>query len=331
MVPQVTDGQIVIREFTETDIPQVLDLLNRCFPTRHTVDWWLWKYQKNVFGKSIILVAEVEKRIVGLRGFWRWDLLYKGDILKAVQSVDTCVDAAYRRRGIFTELVEEALRIAKSQGIQLVYNFPGSQSLPGYMKLGWHYVKRGGWYIRPLRPLRVLREYVRGLDGRIQSLVLEFPVGDRSIDLVHASTFVSRIGTHVSGPFLRWRYAQNPMCQYGMTEPTGNPGQNTGIFRINKRGGLRELCLVDIVNYNEGTVGSLVKHAIAAAKSHGADFILMPELGFSGTGTSMLRHGFVLTRSRGFNFVCKALDATIDDFIYDYANWFVTPGNTDTY
>lgn len=322
---------MVIREFRADDLSAALDLLNRSFPTRHTPEWWKWKYDENVFGKSIVLVAEEDGHVIGLRGFWRWEFLYQGQVLKTVQSVDTCVDGEYRRRGIFTQLVQEALRIAGCQGTQFVYNFPGGQSLPGYLKLGWHYVKKIGWYVRPLRSLRTLGACLGWASHERCSLDLAAPLGIEAIERLRLSPVASRISTRVSHEFLAWRYLHHPMFQYGMVRSANGEDRNIGIYRLNLYKGLRELRLVDIINFDQETLTLLMKSVISIARSLQVDYILVPEVGVRTMKWTMARYGFCLTRKRSFNFVCRPVSDASVEFAYDYDNWFVTPGNVDTY
>jgi hypothetical protein len=70
---------IKIRPYKESEKHQVIDLLNTVFQPQEyfsnerSSEWWNWKYERNVFGKSIIIIAEDNDRVVGARIFWAWN------------------------------------------------------------------------------------------------------------------------------------------------------------------------------------------------------------------------------------------------------------------
>jgi len=322
---------LTIREFVSGDLPAVLDLLNGCFATPHTADWWHWKYDANVFGKSIILVAETEGRIVGLRGFWRWDFLRDGQVIKAVQSVDTCVHAAYRRRGIFTQLVLAALERAQRAGVQMVFNFPGRLSLPGYLKLGWRYVKRVSWYGKLLRPWAIGAKCLRPSDRVGSLLEAHSAMTPADIEDLRIAPGTSGMRTHISPAFLRWRYLENPLHEYGIVKPPAGQIDNVGIYRFGLLGSLREVRLIDVLNFNEDDWPCLLKRLTSTGRSLRADYILIPELGFPHMDRVARRHLFFRVPRKGFNLVCRSTAPEIDMALPEYRNWLITPGSTDTY
>ena len=113
-----------------------------------------WKHLDNPFGRSLMLVAESEGTIVGLRAFLRWEFHAAGVLVSAVRAVDTATHPRLRRRGLFSRMTGEALTALEGQS-DLVFNTPNEKSLPGYLKLGWR--EMGGGipiWVRVRRPVR---------------------------------------------------------------------------------------------------------------------------------------------------------------------------------
>src|SRR6056297_600360 len=110
--------------YSDKDIPQILDLLNRVFSKQQHFGlhrdegWWDWKYNQNIFGKAIIIVAKnSQEEIIGLRALWPWELTYKGQIIKAYQPVDTVVAPEYQHKGLFNNMNRMAVEEAKKENV----------------------------------------------------------------------------------------------------------------------------------------------------------------------------------------------------------------------
>lgn len=65
-------------------------------------------------------------------------LWYNGKMILAAQSADTMTHPGYRNMGLFKALANLAYTLCKQEGIGLVFGFPNQNSLPGFIKLGWH-------------------------------------------------------------------------------------------------------------------------------------------------------------------------------------------------
>ena len=93
------------------------------------------QYEENIYGESILVVVYLDKNPVAARGLWRNDLNGK----EAYQPGSTCVLPICRGKGIFTEMTKRAINLLPTDVV--IYNFPNSNSYPGYIKMGWHLVR----------------------------------------------------------------------------------------------------------------------------------------------------------------------------------------------
>ena len=127
------------------------------FASTRSRESWNWKYEKNVFGKPIHIVATSDERIVGFRSFWPWELVCRGQALKAYQPVDTVVHPDYQGQGLFARMNTITVKKAIELKTDVLFNFPNQNSLPGNLKLGWNYVAKLPWLVRPLKPIHLLK------------------------------------------------------------------------------------------------------------------------------------------------------------------------------
>lgn len=128
------------REGSEKDLPAIIDLLKASLGEKSipkSEQLWKWKHWENPFGKSPLIVAEEDEKIIGLRTFLRWEFIHQKKIIKAFRAIDTAVHPAYQGNGIFKSITLALIDQLKSEDVDLIYNTPNSKSLPGYLSMGW--------------------------------------------------------------------------------------------------------------------------------------------------------------------------------------------------
>src|SRR4051812_47858028 len=115
---------MIFRTFERADRPQVLSLLARSLAEWRGAGaeaYWEWKFESNPHGKARVWVAAEEGRIAGCYIWNPVRLLQQGTPALGAQSVDAAVDPDFRRRGIFTGLVEAAVNDSRSSELAAVY------------------------------------------------------------------------------------------------------------------------------------------------------------------------------------------------------------------
>ncbi len=242
---------IQVRMYRDEDLSAVLELLRASLGEspllRRTPELFRWKHIDNPFGRSVMLVAEADDRIVGLRSFMRWDLAFRGSTIRCGRAVDTATHPVYMRRGIFRRLTTEALDVARDIGLQLIFNTPNEQSRPGYLKMGWSDVGPIRVLARP-HPVRLLRSRRESFPNLGDLAPLAIPLDSDSrrvfeiVDKESADEF-SYTGLHTprSDRYLRWRFAGHPTARYGAV---GCP-DGVAVVRANLRQGRSELVISD--------------------------------------------------------------------------------------
>jgi len=239
-----TETPFLIRDFDPADRPAVVDLLRRVLDRPgdavHDDAYFRWKHLENPFGRSLMLVAEAEGRIVGFRAIMMWQLQMGGSPLRAGRPVDTVTDPSWRRQGVFSTLTRAALSRLKELGIDLLFNTPNDQSLPGYLQMGWTPVGRARRDVFVAGPA-VLAQTAwarirRGREGN--GATWRAPSEDA---LTPWAAFASALpvspngGVRVAkdGAYLRWRYGSHPWFRYRLI---GAPGASAVVRMVSRRG-----------------------------------------------------------------------------------------------
>jgi len=198
------------REATHNDIPQILKVLKASLgetSSKKTEEVWRYKHIDNPFGESLVLVAEEEGEIVGVRAFMRWKWQKGDEVYSAFRAVDTATHPAHQGKGIFKKLTLKALEIGKERGDHFVFNTPNSQSKPGYLKMGWEGVGKLKVHLRLLFPAKniTVNHKVSGNLNDCRELLNSFYQRLKVTDRLYTPKDVA---------YIKWRYLNNPLQRY---------------------------------------------------------------------------------------------------------------------
>ena len=233
-----------------------------------------WKHRANPFGPSYEWVATVDGEVVGYRSFLRWELVAGGVVRKAVRAVDTATDRNHLGKGIFRALTMHGIEHLASQDVSCVFNTPNDASRPGYLKMGWSVVGKLPVAIVPRSPIAVRHvRRARQAAERWSEPCAEFEPAVEAIERVvrdgHVRTDADRWTTNRTMPYLRWRYGLDDLQYRGV-----DVGEAVVVFRVRRRGPLREALIADVVGRVERPLrlGSLSRQIL---RSTGADVAVL--------------------------------------------------------
>lgn len=327
------ESRIVIRRAEDSDKEQIIELIERVFSgqeyfaSNRSLEWWNWKYEKNVFGKPIHMVATADERIVGFRSFWPWEFVCRGQTLKAYQPVDTVVHPDYQGKGLFIRLTVKAVEQAMKIKTDLLFNFPNHNSLPGYLKLGWNYVAKLPWLVKPIKPFHLLKT----LKNKEKAIPVELDEKYRITpeicdEFPERESFDGVLRTKQSKEFLWWRYGENLFFNYGAFQVKEGRKKLSAIFEVNQKGTRREMIIVDILGSSELII-KLFKELIGVAKSMNVDF--MTTIMTNGYEMQKLRSlGFMKVRKK--NLVALPLNLSLENKAINIDNWRIVGGMHDS-
>ncbi|HJQ77216.1 MAG TPA: GNAT family N-acetyltransferase [Acidimicrobiia bacterium] len=234
---------LIVRRAVDADLPQILETLKAALGEtpllRRTSELWAWKHIDNPFGRSMILVADAQGRIAGVRAMMRWELVTpQGATLRCLRPVDTATHPEFMRSGVFRRLTTAAVDEAKSAGIDLIFNTPNEKSAPGYLKMGW----------RPIADLDALVRPRLGASARVRH---DTPPSIEQLapDLESPNRFDLEdrpprgLRTLRSETYLNWRFGSHPTASYGVLRDDGG----VVVARANSRGRWSEVVVSDLL------------------------------------------------------------------------------------
>lgn len=246
-----------LRWAEERDLSAMLELVRVALgegSIPRTEVFWRWKHEQNPFGRSPAMLVEAEGQVVSLRVFLRWCWRYGDQTLKAVRPVDTATHPEWRRRGLFERLTRELVEAMREEGVAFIYNTPNPRSGQGYQKLGWRLVGRPTIWIRPLKPIQVIKALWRrgksDADAAVPSdsvsttTVLDAP--DLEDFLARQPSVGPRLVTDIDRAYLKWRYRDCPGLDYGVDGAFDRRSGVLLVYRYTEQFGLRECRICDL-------------------------------------------------------------------------------------
>jgi GNAT superfamily N-acetyltransferase len=337
MIRTRAKAQVEVRPYRDEDEPGVLELLEASLGggggTR-THDFFAWKHLDNPFGRSFMLVAETDGRVIGLRAFMRWAFKAAGDDVRAVRAVDTATHPDYQGMGIFTKLTTAALEQLTDEAA-FVFNTPNEKSKPGYLKMGWRVAGELPISVRVRRPMRFVRG-IRGLRATTSggeggpvvnaARFSELALADGELEALLRSTGRAdeRLTTAHTAASLRWRYGQSPHLDYRAV----GDADGLVIFRVRSRGSLWEATVAEVLVGERDAVAarSLLRDA---ARSAGVDHMtcLLPSGSAALKGAR--RAGFVRSPI-GMTLTARPLQGSSPDPL-DMRSWALSLGDVEVF
>jgi predicted N-acetyltransferase YhbS len=208
---------MIIREASVKDTPEIVSVLRASLgETKLPKSEKIWKYKhfENPFGKSLVLVAEENGMIIGVRAFMKWEWQLNGKPFSAFRAVDTATHPKHQGKGVFKKLTLRAIEVGKEKGHHFIFNTPNEQSLPGYLKMGWKEVSKLPIQIIPVNPFKWFQSKDRNL---VYSFDIERKEESLWSLLQNYSSIQSqsnKLFTSKSTEYLKWRYHSNPLQKY---------------------------------------------------------------------------------------------------------------------
>ena len=314
-----------IKEANFSDIPRIVKLLKASLGEELPVSEKIWKYKhfENPFGESIVLLAEENGRLAGVRAFMRWKWQKGEKLYSCLRAVDTATHPDFRGRGIFKRLTLKAVEIAKDAGDHFIFNTPNDQSRPGYLKMGWQSLGRIKVGIRPswnsCWKIRIKnRSYSVSYESskeEVENLCARW-----NLTLVLSD---SGLFTPKTQKYLDWRYEKNPLQKYEIYAGSGIYLAGT----VKNRRNVRELRIVECIFDDKRANSSKVRKMISKWSSKfGVQVVSFSPAVFKG-GSSAISGSFgpILT-TRDLN-----LNVTGKREIFNVENWSYSLGDLELF
>ena len=247
---------IQYRPASKGDLPSILELTRIGLGGNmnyRSEEFWRWKHELNPFGPSLVLVAENENGIIGLRTLMKWRFRHLEKTIDAFRPVDTVVHPAWRRKGIFEGLTTLAIEnISAKTNSNFLFNTPNKVSGRGYEKMGWIKSGKTNLLIAPY-PINILKNK---FSGYTSTSLNKFQLPEKVANYLEAWNKLSGdlLMTDYSPEFLQWRYGEAPSLQYQSAEISYGDEFAFIIFRQREVRRLKELRIVELFHSGQPQV-----------------------------------------------------------------------------
>ena len=235
---------MTIREAGPADVPEIVQVLKASLgeadlPLSEKI--WNFKHSENPFGKSIVLIAVEDQKIIGVRAFMRWNWHRDGRTFSCFRAVDTATHPEHQGKGIFKKLTLKAVELGKEEGADFIFNTPNDKSRPGYLKMGWEIAGKLKVGVTPaFFSFWNFKKSIPYYEVNYQSTPKELE------DLCsgwNSGLAAGKLYTEKSAKYLKWRYEENPLQGYEVL--TTSNFYLAGY--IKKRKSIKELRIVECI------------------------------------------------------------------------------------
>jgi GNAT superfamily N-acetyltransferase len=213
-----------------------------------SVEWLKWKYFGSPYGESICVVAITkDNKIAGEVTFGQYQYVLNDVVIPCLISYQTMVHPNHQKKGLFSNLTKEVLRIAEVKEIELVLNFPNKASYTPFEKLNFtpiNHIENRVYLVKSVSTffnIISLKKsfFATSIDKISAKQLLLF---DELKDKIHPLKIKDRLTPNRTQEFIKWRYFTFPLFDYRIIKTD----LGWCITRIGKRGSLREVQIMEM-------------------------------------------------------------------------------------
>lgn len=201
-----------IRRYKKKDEIQILklDRLVETHPwNRRDIKNWFWKYKgPNPAGKSLIWVAEEEKKLVATFSIIPMNYLIKNKDIKGSHSIAMIVHPKWQNKGLIKFVADKLFLEAKERNIKFIYGYPNANAYEIHKSFfKYRDISQQKLFYKKLKKIHYLNE-----SKFKEKKILRF---DNEIDkLWKKIKYQQDVCVVRSKKFLNWRYAKRPDIKY---------------------------------------------------------------------------------------------------------------------
>ena len=216
---------------SENEKAEILNLSRKVFGNVEIVNpsYYDWQYRDNPHGKAIIVLAKDEEKnnsVIGIEAILPMRLIVDQEMTMAALSCNSAIDPAYRKKGIFSELISSIQNESIKKGISCIYGVANDKSVNSFIQKGSIEISNLPLLVRPLRlskyfdpPISTLLQIFDGIwkiKRNTNSEVVPFTNqynAEFDILIEKVSKRASVIQKRDKN-FLQWRYGNHPTRKY---------------------------------------------------------------------------------------------------------------------
>lgn len=245
-----------------------------------TSGYYEWKLLKNPYKHGKLYLEYKDDIIVGSTTITPKKVSILGKELLAAEIGDTFTHPKYRRQGIFSRGVNACTNYSISNGIEVIYGTPNSESLPGYQKklnyfpcpyLKLNYLTKH-WRAQAVSLIKMmLRKRTENLFFFLSAMLKQKyshfrfshcidKASDVSIEILSKKEFTEEIDGLWGSPryifltirdkvYLNWRFFTNPDEYKVITAKKGDEYLGYIVVKLSKNGKIGTIC--DFITKND--------------------------------------------------------------------------------
>jgi GNAT superfamily N-acetyltransferase len=355
------EKQLIVRPYRNGDEKEIFKLYKMVYSARQYdleewLKWWQWKYNMNPTGKSIIIIAEHNGKIVGQYPLILVNLMINDKVLKISQNVDLMVHPDYRNQGIFSKLEKAAIEEARKSEIFITIGFPNSSAHHGHIKSGWFDIGINQLWCMPLNwrnaiDMKIKNKFLSAMSTLGATVVINnllFKIQpppyienlhihkinyfDRRFDEFWTNHHkYNRIEVVRNKDYLNWRYsapdanysifaAEKEQIIYGYT-----------VLRHKVQNGRKISIIFDLTAESQEIMQCLIFRVIEECRHNDVDVIAYSSITGSIYHKALKKSGFIfLPFMKGEYFSAYSNSSSIPRaLLYDSHSWLVQTGDSD--
>ncbi|MFX1318096.1 MAG: GNAT family N-acetyltransferase [Promethearchaeota archaeon] len=244
-----------IRSYESGDEKEILELFERVFERKMSLNFWNWRFRDNPWAKGIITLAWDQSVLASHYAVMPVQVQVQNTLIKAVFSMTTMTHPEYRGKALFPRLARRTYETSNDLGYKLVYGFPNAISHGVFVKkLRWYDL--GNVPIYSL-DISCIPEFLKLTDPSITSEKIT-SFNDGVDELWNATRTNFPIAVPRTKMFLNWRFADHPEIEYPMFLLKNGKGELIGYYILKifksgreKKGHIIDYLLLDTVLFRD--------------------------------------------------------------------------------
>jgi len=353
-------NSIDIRINQPSDFPAIMELVKVCYGEKaESAEWWIWRHFDPCVKYSVIYLAMHGDKVVGIRPMSLFHYTLQGKPLIGALFSAVMVHPEYRRRGIFSSLVNACVKEAWNCDADFVSVMPNDISYFGFIKLGWRDPGDRALLIRPLDLIATFKAKIR--PDWFGALAAAFP--HLFVKIISPQLYIAKglnieevaffnrkadmlsenIGSRYNGLILKrdnvwlnWRYKANSWNNYRRYEARSLDGSLKGIAvtNIEIRKDLRLGYLVEIMGESTDVRRTLISSAVNQLKEEDVSAVVAV-MSDRDSISDLRRQGFYIVPNafspKKFHIVYSPKPDKEDLLkpLTNIRNWYLTLGDWD--
>lgn len=363
------NDEMILRGYKNGDEKQISRLFFNNFPDtlepESICKTWMWQFQNSFSKDSGVSVAELCDEIVAHYAVMWFPMSYQGRRISGAVSTATVTDKKARGKGLFTKLAKRVFAEIETDGCKLVFGFPNSQSIRGFVKrLEWFEIAKFPLLIKPVNFSPFLNKFLGnkhliaflsffmnrvyhfgfklfngwGQDRTIR-IVTDVEGFSEQFSKIWKSCFASsKIAVARESAYLKWRYLDKPFSKYDIVTVVDENNEISGymVIAMAVKKGLKVVYVMEIMarDDNKRVSGKLLKYLETYARERKADAISMLSLPNNPNKWLFYKYGFLPVPRKMFpqdiHFCARVNSEDIDSvFVKNNANWYISWGDLD--